>query len=283
MNPSNSQILKTFLNQFNEFLEDILRIFPNDEDLITAKVYFDGVRKINPRIIICYWKFLIAHKYNDEVENENIDTEEIAIIDWDQNEKIKKEFESIGFFVGEHPLKSNLGILKQYKVLSYLDFKNNKSKDAMVAGTLISIQEKKTAKGNPYAIIKFVDLNSMFELFIFSERLIENRNNLLVGNSFLIKVKKEKNKDGIVRINLDNIFLIDDLKNKNIEKVTFKIKNINSLSLIKERLNQKGSSKVVIIFEDKSSGIYSFALNSRLKIKQKDIEFLENNHVKSYF
>ena len=123
----------------------------------------------------------------------------------------------------------------------------------------------------------------MFELFIFSERLIENRNNLLVGNSFLIKVKKEKNKEGIVRINLDSIFLMDDLKNKNIEKVTFKIKNINSLSLIKERLNQKGSSEVIIIFEDKSSGIYSFALNSRLKIKQKDIEFLENNHVKSYF
>ena len=217
------------------------------------------------------------------VESENIDTAEIAIVDWDQNEKIKKEFESIGFFVGEHPLKSNLGILKQYNVLSYVDFKNNKSKDAMIAGTLISIQEKKTAKGNPYAIIKFVDLNSMFELFIFSERLIENRNNLLVGNSFLIKVKKEKNKEGIVRINLDSIFLMDDLKNKNIEKVTFKIKNINSLSLIKERLNQKGSSEVIIIFEDKSSGIYSFALNSRLKIKQKDIEFLENNHVKSYF
>ncbi|RZO88496.1 MAG: DNA polymerase III subunit alpha [alpha proteobacterium HIMB114] len=217
------------------------------------------------------------------VESENIDTAENAIVDWDQNEKIKKEFESIGFFVGEHPLKSNLGILKQYNVLSYVDFKNNKSKDAMIAGTLISIQEKKTAKGNPYAIIKFVDLNSMFELFIFSERLIENRNNLLVGNSFLIKVKKEKNKEGIVRINLDSIFLMDDLKNKNIEKVTFKIKNINSLSLIKERLNQKGSSEVIIIFEDKSSGIYSFALNSRLKIKQKDIEFLENNHVKSYF
>ena len=217
------------------------------------------------------------------VESENIDTAEIAIVDWDQNEKIKKEFESIGFFVGEHPLKSNLGILKQYNVLSYVDFKNNKSKDAMIAGTLISIQEKKTAKGNPYAIIKFVDLNSMFELFIFSERLIENRNNLLVGNSFLIKAKKEKNKEGIVRINLDSIFLMDDLKNKNIEKVTFKIKNINSLSLIKERLNQKGSSEVIIIFEDKSSGIYSFALNSRLKIKQKDIEFLENNHVKSYF
>ena len=154
----------------------------------------------------------------------------------------------------------------------------------MIAGTLISIQEKKTAKGNPYAILKFVDLSSMFELFIFSEKLIENRINLIVGNSFLIKVKKDKNnKDGIERINLDNIFLISNLKNKNIEKVTFKITNINSLSLIRDRLNKKGSAEVNIIYEDKSSAIYSFNLNSRLKVLQKDIEFLENNHIKTYF
>ena len=206
------------------------------------------------------------------------------VTDWDQNDKIKKEFESIGFFVGEHPLKSNLEILKQFKVLSYIDLKiTNKSNEGMIAGTLISIQEKKTAKGSPYGIIKFVDLSSMFELFIFSEKLVENRKNLLVGNSFLIKVKKEKNKDGIERVNLDNIFLIDDLKNKNIENITFKINNISSLSLIKDRLKQKGSSKVSIIFEDKSSVIYSFTLNSSLKVLQKDIEFLENNQIKSYF
>ena len=73
MNPSNNQILKTFLSQFNEFLEDILRIFPDDQDLITAKIYFDGIRKINPKIIIHYWKYLIAQKYDYQVENENID------------------------------------------------------------------------------------------------------------------------------------------------------------------------------------------------------------------
>ena len=82
---------------------------------------------------------------------------------------------------------------------------------------------------------------------------------------------------------MDNIFLIDDLKNKNIENITFKINNISSLSLIKDRLKQKGSSKVSIIFEDKSSVIYSFTLNSSLKVLQKDIEFLENNQIKSYF
>ena len=73
MTTSNLQVMKTFLSQFNEFLEDILRIFPDDKDLITAKVYFDGIRKVNPRLIINYWKYLIAEKYNDAVEGNNID------------------------------------------------------------------------------------------------------------------------------------------------------------------------------------------------------------------
>jgi hypothetical protein len=79
----------------------------------------------------------------------------------------------------------------------------------------------------------------MYELFIFSEKLIENRKNLIVGNSFLIKVKKEMNKDNIERINLENIFFVDNLNNDKIDKITFTIDDINHLELIKKRLNQK--------------------------------------------
>ena len=50
-------------------------------------------------------------------ENNNIKMHDSIVIDWDQNDKIKKEFESIGFFVGEHPLKSNLGIVLKRKNL----------------------------------------------------------------------------------------------------------------------------------------------------------------------
>ena len=37
----------------------------------------------------------------------------------------------------------------------------------IVAGTIMSIQEKKSSKGNPFAIIKFTDLKSEFEFFYF--------------------------------------------------------------------------------------------------------------------
>ena len=222
--------------------------------------------------------------FSNEIENDQINNKEFNVLDWDKNEKIKKEFESIGFFVGEHPLKSNLQVLKKYNVSSYQELKNNNTlKDGMIAGTLISIQEKKTAKGNPYAIIKLVDLSSMYELFIFSEKLVENRSNLVVGNSFLVKVKKETSKENIERINLENIFFIDDLKNQTIDQVSFKIDNIKSLDVIKNRLKEKGSSNVNIIYKDKNSKKYSFRIHHKLNVRPSDIEFLENYQIKPIF
>jgi hypothetical protein len=70
---SNQQILKTFLEQFDQFLEDIVGVFPDDKELISGKMYFEGLRKINPRVIITYWKYLVADKYDDNVKTENID------------------------------------------------------------------------------------------------------------------------------------------------------------------------------------------------------------------
>ena len=39
----------------------------------------------------------------------------------------------------------------------------------------LKVQERKTAKGNSYAVLKLTDLTSVFELFIFSDILELNR------------------------------------------------------------------------------------------------------------
>ena len=42
----------------------------------------------------------------------------------------------------------------------------------------MSIQEKKSVKGTPYGIIKFSDQKGEFELFLFAEILVANREKL---------------------------------------------------------------------------------------------------------
>ena len=70
---SNVQILKTFGNQLNEFMEDMLIIFPNDNIILKGKMYFEMMKKANPRFIIRIWKNRIAAKYGEHIANGNFD------------------------------------------------------------------------------------------------------------------------------------------------------------------------------------------------------------------
>ena len=90
------------------------------------------------------------------------------ISDWRNDEALSKEFESVGFYISNHPLKNFESILNQYNAKSFKDFEDSNDKESFVAGTLMSIKEKKTSKGNSFAIVKFSDLSKVFELFLLS-------------------------------------------------------------------------------------------------------------------
>ena len=88
--------------------------------------------------------------------------------DWSSEETLSKEFESIGFYISSHPLKNYEEALKQYNVKSFSEFENSNDVESFIAGTVMSVKEKKTAKGSSFAIIKFSDLSKVYELFLFS-------------------------------------------------------------------------------------------------------------------
>jgi hypothetical protein len=69
---SNS-ILTAFNDHFLEFVNDVLVLFPNNLDILTAKKSFIFARKANPKLIIRIWKKYIVEKYKTEIESGNID------------------------------------------------------------------------------------------------------------------------------------------------------------------------------------------------------------------
>ena len=126
--------------------------------------------------------------------------------DWNNEEILSKEFESVGFYLSNHPLNEYEDALEMYKVKTFKEFENDVNKESFLAGTIMSIKEKKTIKGSSFAIIKFSDLSSVFELFIFSEILEQNRKNLIEGQSFLLTVIKDKeNENNRFRRNFHSI------------------------------------------------------------------------------
>jgi len=69
----NRLVLAGFNNQFAEFIEDILVIFPDNRDVIAAKNSLGYLRKMNPVIIISFWKGYIIPRYAQQIEQGDCD------------------------------------------------------------------------------------------------------------------------------------------------------------------------------------------------------------------
>ena len=62
-----SSVLKAFNNHLLEFIEDVIRIFPDNLDIKTGKTFIEGVKKVNPKKIITYWRDNILALYETEI------------------------------------------------------------------------------------------------------------------------------------------------------------------------------------------------------------------------
>ena len=157
------------------------------------------------------------------------------------------------------------------KIISYSEFIENENADGIVAGTIMSIQEKKSAKGSPYAIIKFSDKKGEFELFLFSEILISNRDKLKVSESFIITLQKEKNvnNNSKVRVNIRKILSLSDVINSPFTKVTIELTENCKIDEIKEILSKKGNTQInLIVNNQKQRAIYSLQNNRKFDLNQ---------------
>ena len=215
-------------------------------------------------------------------ENEIQEFEGISKIDdWKFEERLSKEFESVGFFISDHPLNQFKGIFKDYNIQDFLSFSNNNDLiNSNIAATLLKVQERKTAKGNNYAVLKLTDLTSVFELFIFSEVLEKNRENLKEGSSIILTLIKSNSaeENRFKRINVQKIASLNDLVNKPIEEVLFDLKSLKQLSEISKIISDDGNTTIKIKLCDHENE-FSFTLKNKRNISRKTLNIIRNKDI----
>jgi len=198
---------------------------------------------------------------------------------WSNDETLSKEFESVGFYISNHPLKDYEDALKQYKVKLFKDFENSSDSESFIAGTIMSVKEKKTSKGNSFAIIKFSDLSKVYELFLFSEILELNREHLIEGKSFLLTVIKDKQhqENRFRRINVRKIVSLDKITELNYTNVEIQMHNVDDLEKLYEVIKEKGNSKIKILIRKKDKN-YLFELKDKRKFDYETLKYLNKEH-----
>ena len=65
---NNPLIIATFITQLDECLNDISTVYSTDGRFIRCKLYFDTLKKTNPRMIITTWKTMITDKYESHID-----------------------------------------------------------------------------------------------------------------------------------------------------------------------------------------------------------------------
>ena len=212
--------------------------------------------------------------FNDE-EMEEINFLEKSD-DWNTDIKLTKEFQTLGFYISDHPLNQYKPIFKNYNIINYNEFTNNNDiLSSNIACTILKTQEKKTQKGSSYAIVKFSDLSNVFELFIFSEIFETNRNILKEGNSVILTLIKnftDENKTQ-KRINVKKIISLNELTNQQIKNITFKFSDIESMKKLKKLSNIDGETDVKVIYY-KDDKIHEFKFKSKRKVNNQLINSL---------
>jgi DNA polymerase III subunit alpha len=273
--------------EFNTFVNFVKRVDIKDvnklqlEGFVKAGV-FDEFDKDRNKILNSIPKIIQQIKnINDDKENNQTNLFENQenkneVFDflphkpWKQKELLTEEFKSLGFYLSDHPLNEYEEVFNQLNIKSYNQFYDNDNSEGLVAGTIMSIIEKKSAKGTPYGIVKFSDKKGEFELFLFAEILVSNRDKLKESESFVLTLQKDRITGDTTkkRINVRKISSLDEVLNKPYSKVTIELKNNYNLGEISDLLSDKGETEINLVIKSQNKQAhYSLQNNRKFDLK----------------
>jgi len=279
--------ISNFINRINPKninklqLEGLVKAGAFDSIFINRKVLYDNIHNI-----ILNSKNIYENKVQNQSSLFSDDSHKVSYLmqdknstNWPNDEILSKEFQSVGFYLSNHPLEDYKDVLEQYKVKPFKDFENSSVRECFIAGTIMSIKEKKTSKGTTFAIIKFSDQSKVFELFLFSEILERNRMKLIEGKSFLLTIIKDKeNKENrFRRISVRKIVGLEEITNLQYSNVHIEIDTSDNLKKLYEIIKDKGETKIKILINETDNN-YLFELKNKRKFNYDKLKTLNKEH-----
>ncbi|MES2752453.1 MAG: DNA polymerase III subunit alpha, partial [Pseudomonadota bacterium] len=117
-----------------------------------------------------------------------------AVEPWLPADRLRREYDAIGFFLSGHPLDDYATALKRLRVQSWSEFSRAVKTGATagrVAATVVSRMERRTKTGNKMGIMGLSDPTGHFEAVLFSEGLAQYRDVLEPGSAVLLQLGAE--------------------------------------------------------------------------------------------
>ena len=157
---------------------------------------------------------------------------------WLPAERLRREYDAIGFFLSGHPLDDYATVLKRLRVQSWAEFSRAVKSGATagkVAATVVSRMERRTKTGNKMGILGLSDPTGHFEAVLFSEGLAQYRDILEPGAAVLLQLGAELQGDD-VRARVLQAEPLDDAAAKTQKGLRIFLRDTKPLESIARRL-----------------------------------------------
>ena len=130
---------------------------------------------------------------------------------WSDMERLRHEFEAVGFHLSGHPLDPHREVLERAGVLSLRQAMAEKLHSAHLAGVITGFKVRKAASGGRYAFLSLSDISEEFEAVVFAETLSQSRQLLEVGALLVAQVElQQEGENRDMRLRITSLHALED-------------------------------------------------------------------------
>lgn len=210
-------------NSINNFIERVDSKYLNKrllENLIAAGT-FDS---LSPNRRILYESVdsittLVAHKNQANTKQQSLFGKSTPHIDlklpdkpeWNGLNKLQKEFDALGFYLSDHPLRAYRAQLEKLNIISSSKIESISSSQIRVAGVILGTTVRTGKNGQKYAFLSLSDNDGAFEITLFSD-VYKTYQEMLIPGSLIAAELNIRRDNEQLRVTANKIYKLDDLQ-----------------------------------------------------------------------
>ncbi|MFE1602621.1 DNA polymerase III subunit alpha [Methylobacterium sp. ID0610] len=168
---------------------------------------------------------------------------------WPAADRLKKEYEAVGFFLSGHPLDEYGDLLRKLRVQTWVEFcRSVRAGNSVgrVAATVLDRSERRTKTGNKIGIVNLSDQTGHFEAIVFSEGLQQYRELLEPGRALALQLQASAEGED-VRARIQTCEPLDQAVARHQKGMRIYLRDERPIASVQQRLTVRGEGEVSLI------------------------------------
>jgi DNA polymerase-3 subunit alpha len=177
-----------------------------------------------------------------------------TVVEWSGMERLRREFEAIGFYLSAHPLDAYAKSLQRLRAINSSELTSKvygtEPIKVKMAGTVVGKKERTSARGTRFAFVQLSDMGGMYEITVFSEVLSAARELLEAGKAVMVTADAKREGEG-VRMIAQRIQPLDEAVAGAAPAIRVHVSEVSAMATLKDAIAKigRGKSQVSLVVD----------------------------------